>query len=75
MEHSDILLSPTEAARKLGVRRRFVVERIHSGEIVAYRVGVFWRIPTLELHRYLVRNRSDRMSTAGAGEKLPEGGK
>ena len=58
MEQNEILLSPAEAARRLGVRRRFVIERIQRGELVAYRVGVFWRISTLELHRYLMSNRS-----------------
>ena len=61
-EHREGLLSPAQVAGYLGVRRRWVIERIQGGEIVAYRVGAFWRISIFELRRFLKRNRSNRRS-------------
>lgn len=58
MESGERLLSPVEVAKLLGVGRRWVVLRIRSGEITAYRVGLFWRVPMFEVRRFLNRNRA-----------------
>jgi excisionase family DNA binding protein len=69
------LLSPADVARRLGVGRAFVIERIKRNEIRAYRVGALWKIAPLELQRYLMNNRSDRLAPGSPDPARPEGGK
>jgi excisionase family DNA binding protein len=70
MEESDRLLGLREVGAYLGVGRSFLIEHIKRGDLVAYRVGGVWRVSRLELHRFLMRNRSDRISRGPLGAVL-----
>ena len=56
MQTNERLLSPTEVAQYLGVRRNSVTKWIQRGEMRAFPVGRFWRISPREVRRFLKSN-------------------
>ncbi len=58
----DRLLNLKQVAAYLGVGRSWLIDHIKRGDLIAFRVGGMWRVSRLELHRFLMRNRSDRQS-------------
>lgn len=69
------LLGLREIAAYLNVGRSFLIEHIKTGDLVAFRVGGVWRISRLELHRFLMSNRSDRIARGPLGAVMKEAGK
>jgi excisionase family DNA binding protein len=64
------LLGLREVAAYLNVGRSWLIDHIKSGDLVAYRVGTNWRVSRLELQRFLLRNRSDRIQGGSLGTVL-----
>jgi len=60
MPDNDRLLNLKQVGTYLGVGRSWLIEHIKGGDLIAFRVGGVWRVSRLELHRFLMRNRSDR---------------
>jgi excisionase family DNA binding protein len=60
MQEPDRLLDLKEVSAYLGVGRSWLIDHIKRGDLTAFRVGGVWRVSRLELHRFLMRNRSDR---------------
>ena len=60
MEENDRLLTLKQVRTYLGVGRSWLIDHIKQGDLIAFRVGGMWRVSRLELHRFLIRNRSDR---------------
>ena len=50
---SELLLTPTEAARRLSVGRTRLYQLIGTGELASVRVGSLRRIPTRALRDYV----------------------
>jgi excisionase family DNA binding protein len=50
---SELLLTPTEAARRLSVGRTRLFQLIGTGELASVRVGSLRRIPTRALRAYV----------------------
>src|SRR5262245_26591129 len=69
---SERLLGLREIAAYLNVGRSWLIERIKSGDLVAYRVGGNWRVSRFELQRFLMRNRSDRIARGRLGAVLKQ---
>ena len=61
-EQRERLLGLREIAAYLNVGRSFLIEHIKSGDLIAYRIGGVWKVSRLEMHRFLMRNRSDRIA-------------
>lgn len=49
----DKLLTPEEAAEKLGVMPETIREWLRSGKIKGRKAGRLWRIPEADLERFL----------------------
>jgi len=62
VREADRLLSLKEVGAYLGVGRSWLIDHIKRRDLVAFRVGGVWRVSRLELHRFLMRSRSDRES-------------
>jgi excisionase family DNA binding protein len=69
------LLGLREIAAYLNVGRSWLIAHIKSGDLVAYRVGTNWRVSRLELQRFLMSNRSDRIARGRLGTVLGEDNK
>jgi excisionase family DNA binding protein len=50
---NELLLTPTEAARRLSVGRTRLYQLIGTGELASVRVGSLRRIPTRALRAYV----------------------
>ncbi|HVA81423.1 MAG TPA: helix-turn-helix domain-containing protein [Candidatus Binataceae bacterium] len=59
----DRLLNLKQVAAYLGVGRSWLIDHIKRGDLLAFRVGGVWRVSQFELGRFLLRNRSDRLSS------------
>jgi excisionase family DNA binding protein len=60
VREADRLLNLKEVGAYLGVGRSWLIDHIKRGDLIAFRVGGVWRISRLELHRFLMSNRSDQ---------------
>ena len=50
-------MTSTAAGRMLGVCRRTMLRRAHSGAVQAFRPGTHWRFCRSDLHRYVEERR------------------
>ena len=57
-----LLLTPTEAARALGIGRSKLYKLLKSGELQSVRIGACRRIPTDALSDLVARLRADALS-------------
>jgi len=62
-----ILLTPTEAARALGIGRSKLYELLQTGVIESVHIGTCRRIPTDALSDLVARLRTDTVSEVGQG--------
>ena len=53
----DELRTISETAKHLRISERQVHRLIRSGDLIAYKVGRLWRLPTSSIGGYLSRNR------------------
>ncbi len=58
-----MLISITDASRRLRVNRRTVIHWIHFQGLPAYRVGTVWRIDDKEFEKWLEARRINHGST------------
>lgn len=56
--------SPAEIADQLGINYKAVLELIRSGELPALQIGRNYRVPDVELERYLRSARPDAQERA-----------
>jgi excisionase family DNA binding protein len=64
---SELLLTPTEAARRLSVGRTRLYQLIGTGELASVRVGKLRRIPTRGLRDYVNGLVAAQVSSAVGG--------